>query len=211
MRGGGLMRSAATIAIVGARLRRDSLAVAVAVGACALLGYLQRYDGANLQLAGAILFGSSSGIVAALLQRSGRAGHLELCEQSAPLFGRELARARALVPCSIATGACAAYWLVAGWYAPVDPAHALLTFAAANLAGIVALRATTETGAARWLWLGGACAIAPLGFILQQTPIAAAIGVCTIAGFAALRQYGEALARCDPLDGLSRRGRSEFF
>jgi len=211
MHRGGLTRSAATIAIAGARLRRDSLAVAVAIGACALLGYLQRYDEANLRLAGAILFGSSAAIVAALLQRSGRAGHLELCEQSAPLFGRELARARALVPCSIATGACAAYWLVCGWYAPVDPARALLTFAAANLAGVVALRATTETGAARWLWLGSACAIPPLTFALQQTPIAAAIGVCTVAGFTALRQYGEALARYDPLDGLSRRGRSEFF
>ena len=43
------------------------------------------------------------GIVIALDQTPGRHRHLDRCEQSAPLFGRELARAKALVPCIAAT------------------------------------------------------------------------------------------------------------
>ncbi len=49
------------------------------------------------------------GVVAALQQGPGRFPHLDLCEQCAPLFGRELARAKALVSCAIAVIAAAAY------------------------------------------------------------------------------------------------------
>ena len=41
--------------------------------------------------------------------KPGRFPHLDLCEQGAPLFGRELARARALVPCIIVVLATFAY------------------------------------------------------------------------------------------------------
>ena len=39
------------------------------------------------------------GIIIALDQSVGRHPHLDRCEASAPLFGRELARAKALIPC----------------------------------------------------------------------------------------------------------------
>jgi len=205
-----MIRGGATIAIVHARLRRDAAAALVGIGACALLGYLQRYDAQPVRLAGAIGFGTLVAIVSSLLQR-GRAGHMELCERAAPLFGRELARATALVPCVIACCASAAYWIVAAAYALPPAADIGLTLAAVNLAALFSLRATLERGAARWFWLIVACAAAGAIYAMQKAPVAIAIGAAAVALFAALRQYGEALAREDPLDGLSRGGGGEFF
>ena len=49
------------------------------------------------------------GIALALAQSPGLHPHLDRCEQSAPLFGRELARAKALVPCVAAALAALVY------------------------------------------------------------------------------------------------------
>ena len=49
------------------------------------------------------------GIAMALMQSPGLHSYLDRCEQNAPLFGRQLARARALVPCVAATLAALGY------------------------------------------------------------------------------------------------------
>ena len=194
-----MTHGAATIAIVGTRLRRELRILLLSTAACGLLAYLQRYDDGLAQFAGCLVFGTLAGIAAALLQRgSGRLRELELCEQSAPLYGRELARATALVPCIIVLCACALYWSVSAWFAPPPAPLVLLSASAICAAALTALCGTLRKGAARLLYIGIACAPAVLAFALSQWALAG-IGACAIVGFVALRQYGEALARYDPV------------
>lgn len=175
--------------------------LAFAAAACAMLAYLQRYDDASARLAGCLVFGTLIGVAVALLQRgAGRFRELELCEQSAPLFGRELARARALVPCVIVTIALGAYWFVSAAYAK-PPLFAVTQTAFAVYAGtLIALCAGVRSGAARVLYLAMACAIPAISFALAiAVPALVSLAFCAVIGFVALRQYGEALARYDPL------------
>lgn len=204
LHGDGVKSGAATLAILTTRLFMERRELLLSASACALLAYLQRYDAAALQLAGTLIFGTLIGVAAALIQRgSGRFAQIELCELSAPLYGRELARATALVPCIIVSAALCVYWVVAAVYGTPDPASVILSFSVVNVVTVVALRATLARGARRAAWIAAACALAGAGYLISKAPIAFAIGACCIAGFAALRQYGEALARYDPLDGLS--------
>lgn len=194
------MRGAATIAIVLTRLQRETRITALCVAACGALGYIQRYDDAAAHLAGCLVFGTLSAIAVALMQRgNGRLREIELCEQSAPLYGRELARATALVPCIIVTTAVAAYWIVTESFGHRGAAPIALSLLAVNDATLAALCATVRTGSGKLAPLATACALAAAAFALRQTPTALAMGVFLIAGFIALRQYGEALARYDPV------------
>ncbi|HKU69112.1 MAG TPA: hypothetical protein VJP85_15175 [Candidatus Baltobacteraceae bacterium] len=196
-----MKRGAATIAIVTTRLAKERRVLALSAAACALLAYLQRYDDAPARLAGCLVFGALIGIAAALLQRgAGRFRELELCEQSAPLYGRELARATAIVPCIIVSAALAAYWIVSTLYARPDAAAIALSIFAVYAGTLVALCAGVRSGAARLLYVAMACAVPALAFALEFTSSALlALAACALAGFIALRQYGEALARYDPL------------
>lgn len=196
-----MTRGAATFAIVTTRLAKEWRLLVLSAAACAMLAYFQRYDDAAARLAGCLVFGALGGIAVALLQRgSGYFRELELCEQSAPLYGRELARATALVPCIIVTAALAAYWLASALYARPDLLTVALTLAAVYAATLVALSAGVRTGSARVLYVAMACTVPALTFalaVVAQAPLALAL--CLVAGFIALRQYGEALARYDPV------------
>jgi hypothetical protein len=195
-----VIRSAATIAIVRTRLRLELRTLALAASACGLLAYLQRFDDAAAQLVGSLLFGTLTGIAVALLQRgAGRARELELCEQAAPLYGRELARATALVPCIVVSAALAAYWLITSAYAELSAGSVSLTVLASCAAAVTAMSATVRVGLPRVLYIAIACAISALAFALTRLPIAIALAFCVASGFVALRQYGEALARYDPV------------
>jgi hypothetical protein len=196
-----MKRGAATIAIVTTRLSKERRVLLFAVAACALLAYLQRYDDDWARLAGCLVFGTLIGIAIALLQRgAGRFRELELCEQSAPLFGRELARATAIVPCAIVTFALTAYWIVSAVYARPPASAIALTILAVYAGTLVALCAGVRSGAARVLYVAMACAVPALAFVLAVlAPGAPAIVISAAAGFVALRQYGEALARYDPV------------
>jgi hypothetical protein len=196
-----MRRGAATIAIVTTRLAKERSVLLLSAAACALLAYLQRYDDAAARLAGCLVFGALAGIAVALLQRgAGRFRELELCEQSAPLYGRELARATALVPCIIVTIALAAYWGVSAVYARPEAPTLALTALAVYAGTLVALCAGVRTGAARLLYLFMACAVPALAFALTLVwPATLPMAVCAVIGFIALRQYGEALARYDPV------------
>ena len=194
-----MKRGEATGAIVGARLRKQLVFALSAVAGCGLAGAL--LAAAHI-CSGAVLFGGLCGIGAALLTRDPAASDLELCEQSAPLYGRELARARAGVPCAIVTAALLAYWLCALSAAIPRPECVALSLAVCYAATVTALCATVRQGrsAALYVTLGALLAAAAVfvqsaawQIVVSATLIYAAIG------FAALRQYGEALARYDPI------------
>jgi hypothetical protein len=161
---------------------------------------VQRNDDAPAQFAGFLVFGTLIGVAMGLVQRgAGRFRELELCEQSAPLYGRELARATALVPCLLVTLAGAAYWCIAAAYSHAPLSQIVLCMIAIYAATVVALCAAVRTGIARVLYVAIACAVAAAAFVLASYSVALAIPACALAGFIALRQYGEALARYDPV------------
>ena len=187
-------------AIVSTRLRKESRVAIIAAAACGLLAYLQRYDDPFAQFAGCLVFGSLCGIAVALLQRgAGRFRELELCEQSAPLYGRELARATALVPCIIVTFALAAYWSVAGSFSHPSPAYALLSLPAVYAVTLFALCGSVRNASARVLYTAIAALLTGSIFLVASVSAPICAAACALAGFIALRQYGEALARYDPV------------
>ena len=157
------------------------------------------------------------GIVAALQQGPGRFADLDLCEESAPLFGRELARAKALVPCAIAVIAAAAYCAtasLAGWRdIPITLAY---TIAAAVPATLTALCATLRIGPARrvycswpqrparsWSrsWFGRAFHGPPARLPRWRHS----------SRYGNTAKRSRATIRCERLDRLRRRGRGELF
>ncbi len=196
-----MRRGAATIAIVSTRLSKERRVLLLAACTCALLAYLQRYDDGPARLAGCLVFGTLVGVAVALLQRgAGRFRELELCEQSAPLYGRELARATALVPSIIVTLALAAYWLVSSLYVRPELSTVAVTAFAVYAGTLVALCAGVRTGAPRIVYLVMACAVPALAFALTFASAALLpLAICALIGFIALRQYGEALACYDPI------------
>ena len=210
-----MMRSRAVAAIVFARIHAERRAIAYTAATAIIAGFIAPHgmeattDPASadvairsIWLAGPMFFCSALGIIAALLQGTGRNPDLDVCELSAPLFGRELARAKALTPCIIATLTTCAYWSaqwMRGFAAPPGYfAFALITVLAATL---IALSATVRHGPSRWLYLAIAATVTSLCYVVAVYFDAIALGaVCAFAaGFIALRQYGEALARFDPL------------
>jgi hypothetical protein len=219
---------------VGARLRSERRAITVVCAASVVAGIIQPHViPTNLRdpfaaevatraawIAGPVFFGSFLGILMAIVQRgAGRLRELELCEQSAPLYGRQLARATAIVPCIVATAAAFAYWVaqfVTGLAAP--PAFFILALAAVNASTLVALSATLRRGFSRYLYVTLAGFVAAISFLLavyaDTVPFRPSVGsphypdvlgiafeliFCASIGFVALRQYGEALARYDPV------------
>jgi hypothetical protein len=191
------MTGRAFAAVVEARMFSQRHTLVYGLVAAGLVGAVQPRG-----LAAPAFFCSLAGIVAALQQGPGHFPHLDLCEQSAPLFGRELARAKALVSCSIAVIAAAAYCAtasLAGWRE--IPFVFAATLAAAIPSTLTALCATLRAGSPRRLYLAMAAAtsaIVVMTIVWARQPwIAAAFAA--VAAFLALRQYGEALARYDPV------------
>jgi len=194
------MRGAATLAIVTTRLGKELRILAFTVATCALLAYLQRNDDGAAHLAGCLVFATLLGIAISLLQRgTGRLRQLELCEQAAPLYGRELARATALVPCIIVSAGLCAYWIVASVYMRPNVGAIALTMCASYTATLIAMSATVRTGIARLVYVALACSVSAIAFALTTRPIALPLIFCIATGFIALRQYGESLARYDPV------------
>jgi hypothetical protein len=184
-------------AVIEARIFSQRHTLVYGLVAAGLVGAVQPRG-----LAAPAFFCSLIGAIAALQQGPGRFEHLDMCERCAPLFGRELARAKAFVPCAIAVVAAAAYCAtasLAGWRD--IPATFAGTVAAAIPATLTALCATLRTGGAQWLYLAmatGASAIVVATVTWTRVPWAAGV-FAALAAFLALRQYGEALARYDPV------------
>lgn len=220
------------VAIVRERLRRERRLVISSCAASAMAGFIQPHVIApNLHglfaqeiatraawIAGPMLFGTILAIIVAVVQRNvGRFRDVELCEQSAPLYGRNLARATALVPCIVVTLAALAFWaaqFATGLAAP--PAFFLTVLAAVNVTTLVTLSATLRRGFARYLYVVLGAGVGAICFFLSTYAdalrfrpvenhypdlfgILSTLGFCAFIGFIALRQYGESLARYDPI------------
>lgn len=188
------MRGAATLAIARTRLRRELWPVVGFWLMCGLAAYVQRYDEQFAQLAGALLFGTIAASAAALLLRDGRHRDLTLCELAAPLYGRELARARAIVAWSATLPGTAIYWAVIALFARLQGGFVAISLAFACACASAMLCATASRGLARALYAAFVCALGVVCFALSTVP-AAALVICALAAFLTLRQYGESIAR----------------
>jgi hypothetical protein len=207
-------------AIVAERLRAEKRTIAFACATAAIVGFIQPHGIAGITdpqvadtatrsvwLAGPMFFCSAIGIAIALAQGPGRHAYLDVSESSAPLFGRELARAKAAAPAVAALLAALVYWLaqyLTGFAAP--PTFFILALACVFAATLVALGATARRGNPRALRIALAAGTTAIAYLLAvyadmfATRAGDAIGVgtelafCILVGFLALRDYGEALA-----------------
>ncbi len=187
----------ALTALVAARLYEQRRIVLYACAAALVVGLLQPREAA-----GPVMFCSFVGILMALAQSPGRYPHLDRCEQSAPLFGRELARAKALVPCIAATLATMAYAAAALLRGAPNAATTLaIAFAAVIATTLIALSASLRLRGSRALYVLLAAVAGATAYALAVAAhsLLAELGFCALASFIALRQYGEALARYDPI------------
>lgn len=190
------MNERASIAIVAARLLVERRTILYACATAAAAGLARPHE-----LAVSIFFCSALGIVAALLQTPGRYPDLDVCEQSAPLFGRQLARAKGATPAIVGVLVTLAY------FAPqlAGATTATAAFAIAGAASIasttVALCATLREGTPRALYIALACATSAGAYVIAAVgaSLAGELAYCALVTFLALRQYGEALARYDPV------------
>jgi hypothetical protein len=153
-------------------------------------------------LAAPLFLCSLLGIAMAMAQSPGLHFHLDCCERSAPLFGRELARAKALVPCI--TGLLALFVYAAAQAvrdSSAVPVTVLVALAALVPATLIALSATIRRGAARLLYvaLAAATSCAAYALVAAGHSILGELGFAAVVSFIAVRQYGEALARYDPI------------
>ena len=191
-----MLSSGLTITIT--RLRAQAPLAAIVVFAFVLLAYVQRFDSSEQRLAGALVFGTLNGIALALLQAShGFARQLQLSELAAPLYGRQLARARALVPCAVVTAALGAYWIVSARYANVPISSVVQAICGVNAATLLALPGCARLGIGRVAFLLAACAAGAGTFLASSAPAAFTAGACVIVGWFALRAYGQTIAGVD--------------
>jgi hypothetical protein len=191
------MTSRALAGILEARLYVSRRLVAYSCAFVVLIALLQPV-GTLAPLLCCTLFG----IVIALDQSVGRHFHLDRCEAGAPLFGRELARAKALVPCVAVLFATVLY--AGAQFARGSqggPLTLLVVTPAVVAATLVTLSATMRGGWKRALYvlLASATALAAYALASVAGNIAAELALCALVAFYALRQYGETLARYDPV------------
>ena len=185
------------IAVLRARLYAQRRVVFYACVAAFVAGFAQP-DG----LAAPLFLCSLLGITTALAQSPGLHPHLDSCEQSAPLLGRHLARAKALVPCAAATVAVALYAAAQALHGmPNVPETFVFALTAALAATLIALSATIRRGAPRVLYIVLAAGVAAAAYALavKAHSLLAEVLLCAIVAFLALRQYGETLGRYDPI------------
>lgn len=185
------------VAVLSARLYAQRRIVAYSCAAAFVVGLLQPAG-----FAAPLFLCSLLGIAMALAQSPGIHPHLDWCEHSAPLFGRELARAKALVPCVAGALAALVYacaQLLRGL--PDVPLTFLVVIGALMAATLTAVSATIRRGVSRVLYVVIAAATSVAAYVLVMTTrnVLAELAFCAVVAFFALRQYGEALARYDPI------------
>jgi hypothetical protein len=192
----------ATVAIVRRHLdRRFAIDWAMEFGIVAAIAYVFTHTFAHP------LFPLGIASVLAAASTAERS-HAELLRRvtffAMPLYGRQLARAHAVPPALLSLAIPSGYALGAFARTHIFPAELLAAMVCAALvATLVALSATFRDGARAWLYVGLAASagvVTTLPFALQPHDgfaFSLALGAAT--GFAALRAFGETLARYDPL------------
>ena len=223
--------------IVRFRLSAERRAIAITFALGLIVGFIQPHSiwhvvsevdadlaTRSVWLAGPMFFCSALGIMLALAQSPGRAPYLDLCERGAPLFGRELARAKATATLAAALFAIMGYWLaqyLTGFAMP--PAFFSMAAACVVASSLIALNATLREGAARLLYLSMSFSCSALAYALavyadyllgkrtDAIAVASELIFCAICAFIALRQYGEALARFEPITWAAQLPSQQAF
>lgn len=207
------MRSAATLAIAVARTRSlwpaglGLLAISAGAGA-----WLRALSAPAAWLLTSLLATSAIAIAIAYANsRSPQHNAFAAMDEAAPLFGRQRARANAIVPSALVLLSAGAQY--AGAHITTPAAVPTIFFLLNAVGGVTALLiALSVPLRSRWnralyaaLSIGGALLCGGLGAAVfwttrsQAAAAAVAVVVALCVGFVALRQYGEALARYDPL------------
>lgn len=191
------MTTRAFFGVLEARLHAQRRIVAYSCAAAFVAGLVQPAG-----FAAPLFLCSLLGTALALAQSPGLHRHLDRCEQGAPLFGRELARAKALVPCVAAAFAVLVFAsgeALRG--ASGVPLTMLVALAALVAATLTALSATIRKGASRVLYvlLAAATSCAAYALVIVAHSVPAELAFCAVVAFLGLRQYGEALGRYDPI------------
>ncbi len=174
------MTARALRAIVTARLRAERRAIFFGCSTAAIVGFIQPHGIAaitdpltadvatrSVWLAGPMFFCSAIGVALALAQGQGRHGHLDVAERSAPLFGRELARAKAAAPLLAATLSALVYWIaqyLSGFAAP--PTFFILALASVYATTLVALNATLYRNGRRAIALSLCVGTVAIAYVL---------------------------------------------
>ncbi|MGP6158005.1 MAG: hypothetical protein ACLPYS_10975 [Vulcanimicrobiaceae bacterium] len=136
-------------------------------------------------------------------------GIRELSYFALPLYGRQLARAQAIAPCFGSLAVPLGFALGAATAAKALPGGYLVALClAGTVTALVAVSAALREGPRAWLyillaWGSGAIvagATLPAGTLGRLGPPLAAL----LLGFIALRQFGETLARYDPIETSAR-------
>jgi hypothetical protein len=192
----------ATVAIVRRHIDRryaiDWAMQFLLVGAISFV--FGRLFGDPLEIFGVVGFAAAASVIDKQHRRLLR----RLTFFSAPLFGRQLARAHAIAPACAALSVPLAYVsgaALAGRPLPAGLAVALT--AAALVAATIALSSAFREGyrAALYVVLAGLAALSlalPFEFHAPR-PLALCAALALAEGFLALRAFGETLARYDPL------------
>ena len=234
------MKSRATIAIANTRLRTLWPTTVALVLLSAAFGWFQQnslsrfadqshilLDEPTAWLFGPLFYTTIIAIAVAYANtRSSKNDIFAFCEESAPLFGRERARASAIVPCIIVFACCIAEYAGAranpNYQTPPTffvfdaigavtamlvalsiplrskwnkALYVLFAFGSAVVCGIIVVSAVAYTND----WIEVLMGNAYFGEFNDVWGAMAELAFATIIGFIALRQYGEALARFDPL------------
>jgi len=208
----------ATRAIIRWQARREAgpwlqSLVGLILGLSVLPEYARAGHGPQLLAALVVTVAIGVGGWIALALRPGPVEELRsLRYYAAPLYGRELARAHAIVPCarsllyvvSLGAGLIIAATLT---HAPIpaqSPALLLALALGQPVTAVIVLSGCLRRGRDRALYVAMAavagCTIELLGIRGDPLALGAACVAAVALGFAALRALGETLARYDPID-----------
>jgi hypothetical protein len=175
--------------------------------ALALLGFANALKPNGSQaatVAATIVVAGVAIAVGTTLRRASIARTTELRLFAAPLYGKEVARAQALVPCAISLALPLVLLLAYRPGAPLGP-NAIAGLALGLVAAtLVALGGTLRVGRNRAIYVAAAlalgCTIALTALVLGRNGLLVGLLVAVVVAYAALRAFGETLARFDPID-----------
>jgi hypothetical protein len=206
------IRSAATFAIAASRARALWRPATLLIAASALAGAaIQLVDPATTRIAANVLFTSLVAITLAYANgNAARTDPFAAVEEAAPLFGRQRARANAIFPAVVVVLCAAAQYIWPTSHASAFAWKAFVVNAAGGLTALsialsVPLRSRRNGALYATFALAAALLCASFGSAVGNSAqsdlaaVLASIGVAVMIGALALRQYGEALARYDPL------------
>ncbi len=232
----------ATLAIVKSRLRTLWPAMAVLLVVSAVFGWFQQntltsfavqnqilLDEPTAWLFGPLFFTTAIAIAVAYANtRRSQNDLFAFCEESAPLFGRQRARASAIVPVAAVLGCCIAEYVGARLNPNYGTPPTFFVFDAigAVTAMLIALSIPLRSRWNKALYvflsfgvaiLCGSIVVAAINYTNDWIEVLmgnayfrdfndvwgaiAELAFATLVGFIAIRQYGESLARFDPLPG----------